>query len=100
VVLTDLRGFQAHNEGCRYEIGELANAAAVRRVVTLFDRTSDRALAQRDAAAAPAGRFVWIDASVLNARICDQVLAALLITDADVPGNIGSGKATACAWRN
>jgi hypothetical protein len=100
VVLTDLRGFQAHNEGCRYEIGELANAAAVRRVVTLFDRTSDRALAQRDAGAAPAGRYVWIDASVLNARIRDQVLAALLITDADVPGNIGSGKATACACRN
>ena len=82
------RRSQTVDIGRRTELVQLAGAAALRRVVTLFDGASDRALAQSDAAVAPAGRFVWIDASVLSARMRDQVLAALLITDADVSGKI------------
>lgn len=60
LVLMDLRGFQAHNAGCRFELGTLARAAHVQRVVVLIDPSTDLATAQADAAAAPPERFVWI----------------------------------------
>jgi hypothetical protein len=37
VVLMDLRGFQAHNAGCRYELAALAGASHELRVVVLID---------------------------------------------------------------
>ena len=46
VVLMDLRGFQAHNAGCRYELATLARAPRELRVVALIDGRTDRAAAQ------------------------------------------------------
>jgi hypothetical protein len=41
------------------------------------DRT-DRVTAEADAAAAPAGRFVWVSAGRLGGRQAGEVLAALV----------------------
>ena len=63
VVLMDLRSFKAHNQGCRHELGVLAQAARIRRVVVLTDGDTDRAAAMDATATAPPGRFVWLDTS-------------------------------------
>lgn len=76
-VLMDLRGFQARNAGCRHELGVLARAAHLQRVVVLVDERTDRATAEADAAAAPAGRFVWVVARHLGGRQAGEVLRAL-----------------------
>jgi hypothetical protein len=77
-VLMDLRGFQARNAGCRHELGVLAAAPQLQRVVVLVDARTDRATAEADAAAAPAGRFVWVDAGRLGGRQAGEVVAALV----------------------
>jgi hypothetical protein len=77
VVLMDLRSFKAHNRGCRHELGVLARAPRLRRVVVLTDGDTALAQAQEDAAAAPAGRFVWMDAARVDARQRRRVLGAL-----------------------
>ncbi len=77
-VLMDLRGFQARNAGCRHELGVLAAAPQLRRVVVLVDARTDRTTAEADAAAAPAGRFVWVDARRLGGRQAREVVAALV----------------------
>ena len=46
VVLMDLRGFQAHNAGCRYELSTLAQASRELRIVVLTDSSTDRAAAR------------------------------------------------------
>jgi hypothetical protein len=81
LVLMDLRGFQAHNAGCRFELATLARAPHVQRVVVLTDERTDLAVAKGDAAAAPARRFVWIalppgTARRTAARRVRQALAA------------------------
>lgn len=78
VVLMDLRGFQAHNAGRRHELGVLSQAPGVQRVVVLHDALTDRLTAQADVAAAPAGRFVWVEAGRLSAERVDAVLCHLL----------------------
>ena len=74
VVLMDLRGFQAHNAGCGYELQTLAQAARALRVVVLADGQTDRAAA-KDAIGEPAGRFAWLDAAKIDARKRREVLA-------------------------
>lgn len=81
VVLMDLRGFRAQNRGCRHELGVLAAAPRLQRVVLLFDRTTERAVAEADVARAPAGRFVWVDTARLDARRVSEISAALLNAD-------------------
>ncbi|MGE0351345.1 hypothetical protein [Hydrogenophaga sp.] len=78
VVLMDLRGFQARNQGCRHELGVLAAASHLRRVVLLCDARTERAVAEADVAAAPPGRFVWVDARRLDQRRVREISAALL----------------------
>lgn len=78
VVLMDLRGFQAHNAGCRHELSVLSTAAHVQRVVLLHDGRTDQAAADSDIGAAPAGRFVWVDAGRLNQGKVAQILSQLL----------------------
>lgn len=78
VVLMDLRGFQAANRGCQHELGVLAAATHLQRVVLLADARTDRAVAQAALAAAPAGGFVWVDAAHLGGARADEVLRALL----------------------
>lgn len=81
VVLMDLRGFQARNLGCRHELGVLAAAPTLQRVVLLFDEGTERAVAQVDVADAPPGRFVWIAAPRLDQRRVRAISAALLGAD-------------------
>jgi hypothetical protein len=78
VVLMDLRGFQAANHGCRHELGVLAAAAHLQRVVLLFDARTDRAVAQAALVGAAAQAFVWVDATKLGGARANAVLRALL----------------------
>ena len=77
VVLMDLRGFQAHNAGCRHELATLAASTRLARVVVLVDGVTDRASAEAAAAGAPSGRFVWLDASSIDAAKRREVLGSL-----------------------
>ena len=77
VVLMDVRSFTSHNEGCRHELGVLARAARIRRVVVLTDGETDRAVALDAAEAAPDGRFVWLDTSRPDRAGRREVLASL-----------------------
>ncbi|MDM7944240.1 MAG: hypothetical protein QUV35_16590 [Hydrogenophaga sp.] len=78
VVLMDLRGFQARNQGRRHELGVLAGAPHLQRVVLLFDGSTDRPTALADLVGAPEGRVVWIEAGRLEHRRVEQIVAALL----------------------
>ena len=78
VVLMDLRGFRAKNQGCRHELGVLAAAPQLQRVVLLFGDTTERALAEADLVGAPVGRFVWVDVPRLDSRRVREISAALL----------------------
>jgi hypothetical protein len=80
VVLMDLRSFQRRNEGCTFELGELARAPRLARVVLLTDAQTDHAAAREAAAAAPAGRFLWLDAANADSAKRGQVLNALFAT--------------------
>ncbi|MFT3957301.1 MAG: hypothetical protein QM722_23840 [Piscinibacter sp.] len=81
VVLMDLRSFKAHNRGCRHELGVLARAPRLARVVVLTDGDTALAEARGDAAAAPAGRFVWVDGSRIDAGKRRELLRALFVAD-------------------
>ena len=75
----DLRGFQAHNAGCRHELSVLARSPVLARVVVLTDGQTDRVAADADTAGAPAGRFVWLDTANIDAHKKRQVLASLFV---------------------
>ncbi len=79
-VLMDLRSFQRRHQGCTFELGELARAPRLRRVVLLVDASTDRAAAEAAVAGAPPGRIVWMDAATLDARRRRAVLEALFAT--------------------
>lgn len=81
VVLMDLRGFQAENAGCRLELRVLAGSLHLQRVVLLRDAQTDRAAAQAEIAAVPAGRFVWLDAGRLDGGVARRVLQALFAAE-------------------
>jgi hypothetical protein len=78
VVLMDLRGFQPNNQGCRHELGVLARAASLERVVVLHDAHTARQVAESDMAGAPAGRFVWQEAGGLSQSKVKEILADLM----------------------
>ena len=78
VVLMDLRNFKAKNAGCIHELGVLAEAKNLARVVILTNSETEHSAAQAAVANAPAGRFVWIDQGD-NLKPAD-VLAALFPT--------------------
>jgi hypothetical protein len=77
VVLMDLRGFQAHNAGCRYELTTLAQTSRELRVVALTDSLTDRAAANEAIASGRQERFTWIDASHFKPSKHREVLAHL-----------------------
>ncbi len=85
VVLMDLRSFQRHNEGCAFELGELARAPGVSRAVVLTDPQTDMAAAQAAAASAPAGRFHWLEVGEMNRAHRRDVLQALFVANDKVP---------------
>jgi hypothetical protein len=84
VVLMDLRGFQARNEGCRHELASLAAGGRVGRVVLLVDAATDRASAEAAVAGASAKRFAWVDAGPRGRFDADRLLARLFA--APLPG--------------
>ncbi len=77
VVLMDLRGFQAANRGCVFELETLAAAPRGPAVIVLADRATERDAAGQAMAAAPSGRFHWLEADAFDRRLADRVLAAL-----------------------
>ena len=77
VVLMDLRGFRAENRGCRHELGVLAGAAHLRRVLVLHDRDTARDVAESDIDPAAGGHFQWLPADRLDGAMAGRVLAAL-----------------------
>lgn len=77
VVLMDLRGFQVHNAGCRYELTTLAQASRELRVVVLADSRTDRAAAQEAIASSRQERFTWIETSHFKPGKHREVLARL-----------------------
>ena len=84
VVLMDLRSFKVRNEGCRHELGVLARAARIQRVVVLTDGDTDRAAARAATEGAPAGRFVWLDTSRIDRAKRCEVLESLFVTGAEI----------------
>ena len=78
-VLMDLRGFQAHNAGCRYELATLAGTSREVRVVVLIDGRTDRATAEAAVASGRRERFTWIEAAHFDARKRREVLAHLFV---------------------
>jgi hypothetical protein len=77
MVLMDLRGFQAHNAGCRYELATLAQASRALRVVVLTDSRTDHAAAQEAIASGRQERFTWIEASHFKPSKHSEVLVRL-----------------------
>lgn len=77
VVLMDLRSFKAKNQGCIHELGVLARASGIARVVVLTSAESELPAARDAAAGAPADRFVWLDPGSSRQFQPVQVLAAL-----------------------
>ena len=77
VVLMDLRGFKEKNAGCIHELGVLAHAPHLQRVVLLHDQDTERSVAEAAIAGAPAERFQWLDAGRMNQAMTTRVLAAL-----------------------
>lgn len=77
VVLMDLRGFQAHNAGCRYELTTLAQASRELRVVVLTDSRTDRTAVQEAIASGRQERFTWVEASHFRAGEHREVLERL-----------------------
>jgi hypothetical protein len=77
VVLMDLRGFTPDNRGCRHELGVLARAGHLRRVVVLHDRNTARAVAEAEIDASAAGRFTWLAADRMDGAMAGRILAAL-----------------------
>ena len=73
----DLRGFQAHNAGCRYELATLAGASREVRVVVLIDERTDRVAAETAIASGRRDRFSWIEASHFDENKRREVLARL-----------------------
>lgn len=76
-VLMDLRGLVAGNLGCLHELGVLAQADHLQRVVLLFDTHTDRIAAQA-AIGANSPRFAWFDAKALDSASSEAVLARLI----------------------
>jgi hypothetical protein len=85
VVLMDLRGFQAHNAGCRYELATLANARNLARVVVLVGPETDRAAATSAAAGAPPDRFLWLESKGTWADDRREILDSLFVSSATPP---------------
>jgi hypothetical protein len=77
VVLMDLRGFKAHNAGCRFELEVLARTARPLRITVLIDERTDRAAAEACIADGRLDRFTWIDGHRLDAHTRRDVLASL-----------------------
>lgn len=77
VVLMDLRNFKAKNAGCAHELGVLAGASHLRRIVVLTNRDTDRDAALAAAAGAPVEHFIWLDQGKQENISPAAVLAAL-----------------------
>jgi hypothetical protein len=89
VVLMDLRNFKAKNAGCVHELGVLAKADKLSRVVILSNQNTERGAAEAAAASAPAGHFVWIEEGDKTSLQPAEVLAALFPATPAASANSG-----------
>ncbi|WP_310493105.1 hypothetical protein [Dechloromonas sp.] len=87
VALMDLRNFKAKNAGCIHELGVLASAQKIARVVILTNQATERDAAQAAVAGAPADRFVWLDEHDKAGLKPADILAALF-PSATVPNAV------------
>jgi hypothetical protein len=76
VVVMDLRGFQAHNAGCRYELSTLAQATRKLRILVLVDNRTDRAAAREEIVGSQ-DRFTFVEVPHFKASDGPKVLARL-----------------------
>ena len=74
--MMDLRGFQAHNSGCRYELSTLAQASRELRILVLIDSRTDREAAREAIAGAPE-RFTFVEAPHFKSSEHREVLTRL-----------------------
>lgn len=76
VALTDLRGFQLQNEGCRFELAALAHARRSLRVVGLSDEHTDQEAIREAIAGGRPERFTWLRVDRLDRPNLERVLTA------------------------
>ncbi|MEA5392467.1 hypothetical protein VB738_14485 [Cyanobium gracile UHCC 0139] len=78
-VLMDLRGFQARNQGCLYELGRISQASHLSAVVLLTDDQTDRAAAEHALQTRPDCPPVqWVEAPRPRVAGVDLLLDRLL----------------------
>lgn len=79
VVLMDLRGFTAANNGCRYELRRIAETATLRAAVLLSDAATDRSTAEQELGQ-PNGTAAisWVSTNHGRIRAVDSILVPLL----------------------
>ncbi|HSG24465.1 MAG TPA: hypothetical protein VLA64_16075, partial [Azonexus sp.] len=77
VVLMDLRNFQEKNAGCLHELGILASAPELARVVIITNEHTELPAAQAATSTATSGRFVWLSQQTATPLATEEVLAAL-----------------------
>jgi hypothetical protein len=76
-VLMDLRGFQAHNAGCRFELATLAGAPELTGVVVLTEGQTDRAAAAESIGSGARAPSAWLDAVRVDAAKPGEMLASV-----------------------
>ena len=80
VVLMDLRGFHAENQGCRHELRVLSDACLndrLRRVVVLHDDSTARPTADSEVHPDVRERFHWLATPHMNNATATRVLVSL-----------------------
>ncbi len=77
VALLDLRGFKAHNAGCRFELRTLAMASRPLHAIVLVGGETDRAAVNESIADGRTDRFTWIEARTIDRRTRRDVLMRL-----------------------
>lgn len=81
VVLMDLRGFRAENQGCRYELRALSDACQAGRLswaVILQDQHTDRSVAEAELHSDVRKHFHWLTTQHMSNAMASSVLASLL----------------------
>jgi hypothetical protein len=79
VVLMDLRGFTAANNGCRHELRRIAESSSLRAAVLLSDERTDRNTAEQDLGRpGHTAAIHWVSANQRRIQAVDSILTPLL----------------------
>lgn len=79
LALTDLRGFQLQNAGCRFELETLAHAARPIRAIGLTDQSTDHEAIREAIGEGHSERFTWLQVERLDRPSLERVLGALFV---------------------